>query len=154
MHDFSCWTRFRWFRILWRLCDLSVVRYVPSLAIQDDKFIKLIILTTLIIGLWWADQYIITSNQCWKRGHQIDRAFANKNKELSVWKMVMWSTDYRKISNIRRISVGNKIIDHSDIVGASTVGAAPTAQLHLHSRLDTWLQWIGHRWLKDGTRNI
>ena len=33
---------------------------------------------------------------------------------------------YRKISNIRRISLGNKIIDHSDIVGASPAGAAPT----------------------------
>ena len=34
--------------------------------------------------------------------------------------------DYRKTSNIRRILVGNKIVDHSDVVGASHVGAAPT----------------------------
>ena len=33
---------------------------------------------------------------------------------------------YRKVSNIRRILVGNKIVDHSDVVGASPVGAAPT----------------------------
>ena len=33
---------------------------------------------------------------------------------------------YRKTSNIRRTSVGNKIVDHSDVVGASPVGAAPT----------------------------
>ena len=33
---------------------------------------------------------------------------------------------YRKISNIRRTSVGNKIVDHSDVIGASPVGAAPT----------------------------
>ena len=33
---------------------------------------------------------------------------------------------YRKISNIRRTLVGNKIVDHSDVVGASPVGAAPT----------------------------
>ena len=33
---------------------------------------------------------------------------------------------YRKTYNIRRILVGNKIIDHSDVVGASPVGAAPT----------------------------
>ena len=31
-----------------------------------------------------------------------------------------------KVSNIRRTSVGNKIVDHSDVVGASPVGAAPT----------------------------
>ena len=33
---------------------------------------------------------------------------------------------YRQVSNIRRTLVGNKIVDHSDIVGASPVGAAPT----------------------------
>ena len=34
--------------------------------------------------------------------------------------------DYRKTSNISRTSVGNKIVDNSDVVGASPVGAAPT----------------------------
>ena len=33
---------------------------------------------------------------------------------------------YRKVSNIRRTLVGNKIIDYSDVVGASPVGTAPT----------------------------
>ena len=33
---------------------------------------------------------------------------------------------YRKTSNIRRTLLGNEIVDHSDIVGASPVGAAPT----------------------------
>ena len=33
---------------------------------------------------------------------------------------------YRKTFNIRRTLVGNKIVDHSDVVGASPVGAAPT----------------------------
>ena len=32
---------------------------------------------------------------------------------------------YRKFSNIGRTLVGNKIVDHSDVVGASPVGAAP-----------------------------
>ena len=35
-------------------------------------------------------------------------------------------TDYRKVSNIRHILVGNKTVDHSDVVGALPVGAAPT----------------------------
>ena len=34
--------------------------------------------------------------------------------------------DYRTVSNIRHTLVGNKIVDHSDVVGASPVGAAPT----------------------------
>ena len=33
---------------------------------------------------------------------------------------------YRQISNISRTLVGNKLVDHSDVVGASPVSAAPT----------------------------
>ena len=33
---------------------------------------------------------------------------------------------YRQVSNIRRTWVGNEIVDHSDVVWASPVGAAPT----------------------------
>ena len=33
---------------------------------------------------------------------------------------------YGKTSNKRRTLAGNKIVDHSDVVGASPVGAAPT----------------------------
>ena len=33
---------------------------------------------------------------------------------------------YRQVSNIKRTLVGNNIVDHSDVVGASPVGAAPT----------------------------
>ena len=33
---------------------------------------------------------------------------------------------YPQTSNIRCTLVGNKIVDHSDVVGASPVGAAPT----------------------------
>ena len=34
--------------------------------------------------------------------------------------------NYRETSNISRTLVGNKIVDHWDVVGASPVGAAPT----------------------------
>ena len=33
---------------------------------------------------------------------------------------------YHQVSNTRRTLVGNKIVDHSYVVGASPVGAAPT----------------------------
>ena len=36
------------------------------------------------------------------------------------------TTIYRKTSNMSRTLVGNKIVDNSDVVGASPVGAAPT----------------------------
>ena len=35
-------------------------------------------------------------------------------------------SNYRKTSNISRTLAGNKIVDNSDLVGASPVGAAPT----------------------------
>ena len=35
--------------------------------------------------------------------------------------------NHRQVSNISRSLVGNQIVDHSDVVGASPVGAAPTA---------------------------
>ena len=34
--------------------------------------------------------------------------------------------NYRKTSNISRTLVGNTIVDHQDVVGASPVGTAPT----------------------------
>ena len=39
--------------------------------------------------------------------------------------LVYWCI-YRQVSNIRRTLIGNWIVDHSDVVGASPVGAAPT----------------------------
>ena len=47
--------------------------------------------------------------------------------------MSHWYNIYCKTSNIRRTSVDNKIVDHSDVVGASPVGAAPTI-----SSFSTW----------------
>ena len=42
------------------------------------------------------------------------------------WNLSMTQYYYRQISNIRFTIVGNTVIDHSDVVGASPVGAAPT----------------------------
>ena len=45
------------------------------------------------------------------------------------WEVITYpclNRNYRQVSNIRRTLVSNKIVDHSDVVGASPVGAAPT----------------------------
>ena len=40
---------------------------------------------------------------------------------------MVWNADtYRQVSNISGTLEGNKIVDHSDVVGASPGGAAPT----------------------------
>ena len=58
---------------------------------------------------------------------------------------------YHQTSNISCTFVANKIVDHSDVVGTSPAGAAPTT---FHSQLNTWLQLIVQRQLQDKTRNI
>ena len=52
---------------------------------------------------------------------------------INVVQQALWTShyvnqcqDYRQILNIRHILVGNVIVDLSDVVGASPVGAAPT----------------------------
>ena len=39
-------------------------------------------------------------------------------------------TIYRQTSNIRRTLLGDKIVDHLDVVEASLVDAAPTSFFH------------------------
>ena len=46
--------------------------------------------------------------------------------------------NYRKTSNIRRTLADNKIVDHSDVVGASPVGAAPTTSSFSTWHLASW----------------
>ena len=54
--------------------------------------------------------------------------YINISKPIGAWHILIVCAilNYRKISNIRRTLVGNWIVDHSDLVGASPVGAAPT----------------------------
>ena len=48
----------------------------------------------------------------------------------ALW-MSNYIAKYRQTSNIGRTFDGNKIVDHSDVVGASPVGAAPTTSSFL-----------------------
>ena len=43
------------------------------------------------------------------------------------WNLASNLGTYCQVSNIRHTLVGNKIVDNSDVVGASPVAAAPTA---------------------------
>ena len=61
------------------------------------------------------------------KGHDSQHMTHLENKDLGIWyELFKTRWDYRKTSNIRRTLGGNKIVDHSDVVGASPVGAAPT----------------------------
>ena len=64
------------------------------------------------------DVYVVCRVVGSARGPFTNRFYLNRQRA--------WISKYRKTSNIRRTLVGNKIVDHSDVVGASPVGAAPT----------------------------
>ena len=55
--------------------------------------------------------------------------FSPTYREISILTVkILIETDetYRTTSNISRTLLGNGIVDHSDVIGASPVGAAPT----------------------------
>ena len=52
-------------------------------------------------------------------------------------------------SNIRHTLVGNKLVDHSDVVGASPIGTAPTTSSFLTSHL-TSMDWAKATARRDG----
>ena len=53
------------------------------------------------------------------------RAISLEKLKLSILDMSL-KTYYRQTSNISRTLLANEIVDHSDVVGASPVGAALT----------------------------
>ena len=83
-------------------------------------------------------QYIINtlwpSNTIWRHTSGLPLAQVNCNGLLPYSTKLLLkpmssmtaTITYRKTSDISRTLVGNKIVDNSDVVGASPVGAAPT----------------------------
>ena len=83
--------------------------------------------TGINVGMGLANErqrYIVTLSL-------IGWAHSHNNPCYNVWTALLslnahFVTEYRQVSNICRTLVGIKIVDHSDVVGASPVGAAPT----------------------------
>ena len=70
--------------------------------------------------------YIGTGNT---EGYRVECSIADKLTivaNISGRTHVVVQQKYRQVSNIRRTLVGNSIVDHSDVVGASPLGAGPT----------------------------
>ena len=67
-----------------------------------------------VLSLWWESQTLKDSLniETGPKWHFKNTTFQYHN--------------YRETSNISRTLVGNKIVDNSDVVGASPIGAAPT----------------------------
>ena len=88
---------------------------------------------------WWI------SGHSWKETHTLRM------------KMVVYlvTTNCRRIMNtvkpIIEDLICNKTVEHSDVAGASPIGAASTTS---YSPLNTRVQWFGPKQLQDETRNI
>ena len=62
----------------------------------------------------------------WKKNEKEELHHCLLHLDLSFYHLHSWTSKmYRKTSNISH-TLGNKIVDQSDVVGASPVGAAPT----------------------------
>ena len=49
----------------------------------------------------------------------------------AAWALAAIILTYRQVSDIRRTLEGHNIVDHSDVVGESPVGTAPTTSSFL-----------------------
>ena len=72
----------------------------------------------------FATRYHVS--QCWPRYMSTYGVTRSQNVTPVKCGVVVADETYLKTSNIRRASVGNKIVDHSDEVGALPVCVAPT----------------------------
>ena len=73
---------------------------------------------------------IVASSMRLKIGHVLhDQWIATSKHRLGLRQIVDEYRTYRQVSNINGTLVGNKIVDQSDVVGASPVGAAPTTSV-------------------------
>ena len=60
-------------------------------------------------------------------------------------------SDNHQTSDIRGTLVGNKIVDHSDVVGASPAGAAPTTSSFFSTYYLASMDWIKTTARRDET---
>ena len=79
--------------------------------------------------IWGRAPWDTNKPQCLIRSWHDSPPMASCSAAVPSYSQPLIKQMYRKTSNIRRTLVGNKIVDHSDVVGASPVGAAPTTSL-------------------------
>ena len=121
----------RWFDTPWWSCDPTVMKCTHTHTHTQPHMKSLVTQATCI------PQYIRINYTHAAKFITIPKSriiTSTSPIHSNVMKLYM----YRKTSNIKRTLVGNKIVNHSDVVGASPVGAAPTTSSfstsHLASR--------------------
>ena len=111
-----------------KLCVTSVIP-VQEPIIKLVHWCLVMLYGDIDLGQHWFRQWLVAwwhQAIAWTNDDLSSvRTISQKKPEWLITKFGLKIT-YRKVSNIRRTLVDNKIVYHSDIVGASPVGAAPT----------------------------
>ena len=89
-------------------------------------------------------KHIVTTKRCQR--HRTSKCHLSSSGKRTAG--VMCYKSYPQTSNISHTSVGNKIVDHSDVVGASPVGAAPTTSSSLTQHLAS-MDWANKTARRD-----
>ena len=115
----------------WRVLELKVA-YKPA-NLWGYSFIVSDTFTCRYIRLQIQAFYVVNIKKSWYKWRD-----TVKWNIIFVW--IMWETNqscigmgprnnYRQTSNTSRYLAGNNIVDYSDVVGISTVGAVPSTSL-------------------------
>ena len=102
----------------WRNHEIITCEGHPSVSpSQRDSNVECLLCLDIIMSM----------GQCKKDVTSLHLSYTNLLMYIAVYDM-SWCklSKYRQVSNIRRTWVGNEIVHHSDVIGASPVGAAPT----------------------------
>ena len=116
-------------RTPWNIVSYVVVLYM---LLTSLKPYLITFIVYKIVCIWWY-------RYAWQIGQAAQRLLSLTNIffyqiRLMLTQCVMRRSDackYHKTSNISRTLVYNNIVDHSDVVGASPVSAAPTTSSYL-----------------------
>ena len=106
--------------------DTRVTQYY----LRKPQWVHVLVISC--ITLRWVYPLLMWSRQYW---------YKNYDRWARIWNI------YRQTSNISRTLLSDNIVDHSDVVGASPVGAAPTTSsfLALHLASMDWAKSTGNR---------
>ena len=132
----SVWTNFDTWKILEFGCSVFLRQSISPVFPQAD-------LKTIFNGISWITVnhwFQIPYGQCFFLNRNFDQRtqkISNKTfqshvyystfllRKYRLWRVIWSYPQYCQTSNVRCTLIGNKIVDHSDVVGALPVGAAP-----------------------------
>ena len=121
----------KWQTLLYHCCIWDQKGRLDCTISAALKVVKLTALSAREMRRWQSFRLLSLSVNWWLMPKQIGQNFADAVSTTSPWYQwvhFLGKMDHRycQISNIGCTLVGNKFVHHSDVVGASPVGAAPT----------------------------